>query len=182
MARSPASTSSRLEGSIIQRRVSSASSAAFGRIADFMARGAEWRDERGGGSLHGEVPVSFWGTPVLIGLPQAQGDEEPAAVARARRDFDDGGRADAFYPVEESRLSLRRAADPASHRLVQPRLHLLSSAPEEFEHLSHDALGMPVLRGVPDKGPTPGMSGRACMVMARRPYGVRRDSVRRHFA
>ena len=79
-----------------------------GRIADFTARGAEWRDEHGGGSLHGELPVSVWGTAVLIGLPQAQEDEEPAALAGARREFDDGGEADAFDPVEELRLSLRR--------------------------------------------------------------------------
>ena len=35
---------------------------------------AVWED-------HGELPVSVWGTPVLIGLPQAQEDEEPAALA-----------------------------------------------------------------------------------------------------
>jgi hypothetical protein len=45
----------------------------------------------------------------------------------------------------------------------------------------HDALGMPVLRGVLDKGADAGDEGLR-IVMARRPHGVRRDSVRRHFA
>jgi hypothetical protein len=80
LATSPASTSSRLGAVDRPEECLLGRLGGVGRIADFMARGAEWRDEHGGGSLHGELPVSVWGTPFSSGLPQAQEDEEPAAL------------------------------------------------------------------------------------------------------
>ena len=43
---------------------------------------------------------------VLVGLPQAQEEKELAAFAEARGDLDDGGRADALDPFEESAPAL----------------------------------------------------------------------------